>query len=81
VVTSTASCLPEVAGDAALLVDPYHVEALAGALARAVGDDALRADLIAKGFARARQFRWEQSAQKLLGLYHQIADYSPQSGA
>ncbi len=74
VVTSTAACLPEVAGDAALLVNPYDVDALAEALACAVSDEALRAGLIAKGFARAREFRWEQSAQKLLDLYQQMAD-------
>lgn len=73
VVTSTASCLPEVAGDAALLVDPTDVEALAQALGRAVADEALRADLIRKGAARAARFRWADAARQLLDLYGRLA--------
>jgi glycosyltransferase involved in cell wall biosynthesis len=72
VVTSTASCMPEVAGDAALLVPPTDVDALAAALDRALTDEALRADLIAKGRARARQFSWAKSARQLLGIYHAV---------
>ncbi len=74
VVASTASCLPEVAGDAALLVDPYDVAALAGALTRAHTDEALRADLIARGRRRAGQFRWDDAARQLVGLYRLIVD-------
>ena len=69
VVTSTASCLPEVAGEAALLVAPTDTEALANALERALVDSALRAQLIQAGFERARLFSWDKSAQVLLGLY------------
>ncbi len=72
VVTSTASCLPEVAGDAALLVPPTDVDALAAALDRALADEALRADLIAKGLARARQFTWDKSARQLLDIYRRL---------
>jgi len=49
VVTSRLSSLPEVVGDAALLVDPYRVDEIAHALERVLGDDALRADLVARG--------------------------------
>jgi glycosyltransferase involved in cell wall biosynthesis len=69
VVTSTASCMPEVAGEAALFAPPADVDALADALERALADEALRADLIAKGYARAQQFSWAESARQLLGLY------------
>jgi glycosyltransferase involved in cell wall biosynthesis len=72
VVTSTASCMPEVAGDAALLVPPTDVDALAAALDRALTDEALRADLIAKGRTRARQFSWAKSARQLLEIYHAV---------
>lgn len=72
VVTSTASCLPEVAGDAALLVPPTDVDALAAALDRALADETLRADLIAKGRARARQFSWANSARQLLEIYRSL---------
>ncbi len=72
VVASTASCLPEVAGDAARLVAPTDVDALAAALAQVVTDETLRADLVAKGRARAAQFSWEASARQLLGVYAQL---------
>ncbi|MDW8325557.1 MAG: glycosyltransferase family 1 protein [Anaerolineales bacterium] len=72
VVASTASCLPEVAGDAALLVPPTDVPALAEALGRATADEAVRAELIARGFARARAFTWSKSAEQLLALYHRL---------
>ncbi len=69
VVASTASCLPEVAGDAALLVPPTDVDALAAALDQALTDEGVRADLMAKGRARARQFTWGKAAQQLLEIY------------
>jgi glycosyltransferase involved in cell wall biosynthesis len=73
VVTSTASCLPEVAGDAALLVAPEDEAALAGALSRAVCDDSLRADLVRRGFERLKHFSWEASARQLVGIYRRLA--------
>jgi glycosyltransferase involved in cell wall biosynthesis len=73
VVTSTAACLPEVAGDAALLVPATDVDALAAALQQAATDDTLRADLIARGFARARLFTWHKSGRQLLATYHALA--------
>jgi glycosyltransferase involved in cell wall biosynthesis len=73
VVTSTAACLPEVAGDAALLVSPTDVRALAAALHRALTDDGARADLIARGFRRAAGFTWHASAQHLLEAYRRVA--------
>ena len=72
VVTSTASSMPEVTGEAALLVPPADVEALAAALDRALTDEPLRADLIAKGYQRAREFRWEKSVQQLLEIYRTV---------
>lgn len=61
VVTSNVSSLPEVVGDAALLVDPYDVDALAAALARVLCDETLSAELVAKGRARVARFSWERS--------------------
>jgi glycosyltransferase involved in cell wall biosynthesis len=74
VVASTASCLPEVAGDAALLVPPTEVEALAHALNRVHTDENLRARLIAKGAERVCQFSWEKSARQLVEIYRAIKD-------
>jgi glycosyltransferase involved in cell wall biosynthesis len=72
VVANNASCLPEVAGDAALLVDADDTPAFAAALRRAIEDEALRADLIARGFRRAAQFRPESCAAQMLRIYEQV---------
>jgi glycosyltransferase involved in cell wall biosynthesis len=72
VVASTASCLPEVAGDAARLVPPTDVDALAAALHAVLTDEALRRDLTARGRARAAQFTWEESARQLLATYRRL---------
>ena len=66
VLTSSTSSLPEIAGDAALLVDPTDTAALATALARLADDTALRADLQQRGLARAARFTWERCAQETL---------------
>ena len=73
VVTSNVSSLPEVAGGAALLVDPYDADAIADGIVRAVTDEALRADLIARGQERARSFSWAQSVRKIHEIYMEVA--------
>ena len=72
VVTSTISSMPEVAGEAALLVDPYDVEAIAAAIARALSDEALRRDLIRRGFRQAARFTWERTARQLREVYERV---------
>jgi glycosyltransferase involved in cell wall biosynthesis len=74
VVTSNVSSLPEVAGGAALLVDPLDSAAIADGMVRAVTDDALRADLIARGLKRAHEFSWKQSVAKIHGIYMDVAN-------
>lgn len=69
VITSDSSSLPEVAGDAALLVDPRDVDALAGAIERLMGSPGLRADLRERGLARAREFSWERTARETAAVY------------
>ena len=73
VVTSNVSSLPEVAGDAAVLVDPYHPEAIADGIRRVLTDPQLRAELKLKGLARARQFSWETSARRVRDIYREVA--------
>lgn len=72
VVTSNLSSLPEVAGDAALLVDPLDLEALADAIRRAIEDGELRRRLICAGLERARQFTWSRAARQLLQVYRDL---------
>lgn len=69
VVTSNVSSLPEVSGDAALLVDPYDVDAIAHGIRRVLDDEALRADMVARGHARARQFSWAESVAHIQSVY------------
>ncbi|HEC23903.1 MAG TPA: glycosyltransferase family 1 protein [Chloroflexi bacterium] len=69
VITSSVSSLPEVAGNAALLVDPYDVDALTEALARVLDDESLRNDLINKGQLRVQGFSWTAAARQLRQHY------------
>jgi len=72
VVASAASSLPEVVGEAGLLVPPTDTEALAGAIERALTDSELRAELREKGFAQARRFDWLVSAECLFEQYRRL---------
>jgi glycosyltransferase involved in cell wall biosynthesis len=73
VITSTTSSLPEVAGDAALLVDPQDTVAITTALARVLADGELRTELRARGPERAAQFSWDRTARETLALLRSIA--------
>ncbi|MDE3077037.1 MAG: glycosyltransferase family 4 protein [Chloroflexota bacterium] len=73
VVTSNVSSLPEVAGDAALLVDPSSPEELATAMERVLGDPSLADSLRQRGLARAGEFSWERAAAETLAVYHRAA--------
>src|SRR5215510_7215167 len=71
VVTSDVSSLPEITGDAALLIDPNDERALANALIEVVNNDRLRAELREKGIAQAKKFTWRDAAEKTLRLYQE----------
>jgi glycosyltransferase involved in cell wall biosynthesis len=73
VVTSHTASMPEVAGDAAMLVDPHDPKAIAEGIAQVLAEDQLREVLTQKGLARARRFTWESAAQKTLELYTVLA--------
>jgi glycosyltransferase involved in cell wall biosynthesis len=72
IVTSTASALPEVAGDAALLVNPRDTEALAGALKQLGDDRELGQELAGRGKARVREFRWEKAVRQTWAVYQDV---------
>ena len=72
VITSATSSLPEVAGDAALLVDPYNVEKLAAAMAEILDNQALATTLRERGVKQAKLFSWERCAQETLAVYNQL---------
>ncbi|QJD80796.1 glycosyltransferase family 4 protein [Spirosoma rhododendri] len=73
VITSNVSSLPEVVGDAALLVPPTDAAALSQALLTVVNSATVRADLSARSLARARLFSWEKFSQEHIALYKTIA--------
>lgn len=71
--TSNTSSLPEVAGDAALLVDPTDVKAIAAAMLQLSQDEALRQRLIAAGYENVKRFSWEKAAQETLAVLEKAA--------
>ncbi|MEI8167768.1 MAG: glycosyltransferase family 1 protein, partial [Chloroflexales bacterium] len=72
VITSPVGSIPEVAGDAALLIDPQDTGALVAAMQRLVESPELRQDLIARGYERLKLFSWECAAQMTLAVYEQV---------
>lgn len=71
VLTSNVSSMPEVAGDAAVLVDPHERKSIQQGLEKLLSSSELRKQLSQKGKKRARQFSWEQTARKTLDTYRQ----------
>lgn len=72
VVTSNCSSLPEVAGDAAVLVNPHDYLSIASGIAHVIDSPRDRQVLIAKGKARSQQFSWQKTAQLTLGAYRRL---------
>jgi glycosyltransferase involved in cell wall biosynthesis len=77
VVTANSSACPEVAGDAALLVDPDDVPGIAAAMERISLDDKLAAELRLRGLRRARDFSWTRSARTLVSELQSAASREP----
>ena len=72
VITSVTSSMPEVAGNAAITIDPFNYKELSEAISRLVGDEALRKFHREKGLERAKMFTWKASAEKLLTIYERF---------
>lgn len=72
-IAANAGALAEVAGEAALLVDPYRVDALRDAIVRLLSDGRLRDTLRERGLHRAREFSWERTAEIVLQSYAECA--------
>lgn len=73
VVTSNTSSLPEVVGDAGILVNPYDTDSLAQAMRKVLSDDKLREDMIRKGLKRSKEFSWEKTARQTQEVYNKVA--------
>jgi len=72
VITSNITSMPEVAGDAALLVNPNKVEEIAEAMERVIHDQDLRTEMIRKGFENIARFSWDKSAENTLAVYQEV---------
>jgi glycosyltransferase involved in cell wall biosynthesis len=72
VITSNVSSLPEVVGDAALLIDPLNPAAIADAMRRVLMDSDLRETLREKGLKRVREFSWERSVRRVREIYGEV---------
>jgi len=72
VITSSSGAMPEIAGEAALLVKPTSVDEIYQATARVLEDKALRTKLVNKGFAQAKKFSWEKNARQTLSVFKEL---------
>ncbi len=79
VITSNVSSMPEVAGDAALLVDPRDTSGIADAIVRLLHDELMARDLATRGRAQARSFSWENAAQETFTVYEETLGLASQS--
>lgn len=69
VISSNASCLPEIYGDAALYFDPYDVDDLVTKIRLLISDEKMRSSLIAKGLKQAKKYSWRKMAQQTWQIY------------
>jgi glycosyltransferase involved in cell wall biosynthesis len=73
VITSNTSSLPEVVGDAGIMVDPEDIVGLADAIESVLSDEKLKQEMSRKGLARAKLFSWDKAARETLKIYKDVA--------
>lgn len=74
VITSNTSSLPEVVGDAGIMVDPYDVDELSTAIFKVLSNDVVRKDLVIKGLDRVKMFSWEKCAKDTINVYYEVCN-------
>ncbi len=72
VITSNTSSLPEVVGEAGIMVDPHNTDSLAQAMRRVLTDSELSNNMIRKGLEQAKRFSWEKTAEQTLEVYNKV---------
>jgi len=72
VVTSNTSSLPEVVGEAGIMVNPYDIDSLAQAMRQVLTDSELRNDMVRKGLEQAKRFSWERTARETMEVYERV---------
>jgi glycosyltransferase involved in cell wall biosynthesis len=73
VITSNTSSLPEIVGDAGILVNPEDAGEIAEAIGNVLDNDSKRDEMRTKGIERAKRFSWEKCARETLKLYREVA--------
>jgi len=73
VITANTSSLPEVAGEAAVFIDPRSAEDISSAISMLLTEKEVRETLIRKGPAQVKKFSWERAAEETLNIYHEVA--------
>lgn len=76
VITSNTSSMPEIAGDAAIMIDPFKPEEITTAMIRLTSNESLRNELVKKGIPQAAKFSWRSMAEHVLEIYHEVHDQS-----
>jgi glycosyltransferase involved in cell wall biosynthesis len=79
VIVGNRTSLPEVVGDAGVLVDPFDIESIAAAIGKVIKDSDFRSQLIVKGLERARLFDWRETARQTLAVYKKAAGLNSDS--
>lgn len=72
VVAANTSSLPEICGDAAIMVNPYKIEDIARKIKKVISDKIIRGRLVEKGLAQAKKFSWEKTAKETIKVYHEV---------
>lgn len=72
VITSNTSSMPEVSGNAALIIDPFKPEEITDAIIKILNDEDLKKNLIKKGYAQAKKFSWENMAKNVIDVYKDV---------
>lgn len=72
VITSNTSCLPEIAGDAAILTDPMNIDSIANAIKGLSNNEDLRIRKITEGFSNAKRFNWTKTAEQVYEIYEEV---------
>ncbi len=75
VVTSNKSSLPEVVGEAGMMVNPYDTDSLAQAMRRVLTDNKLRDEMVRKGLEQSKRFTWEKAAKRTLEVYEKVGGF------
>jgi len=79
VITSNTSSMPEVAGDAACIIDPFKPEEITAAMVKIISDTHLKESLIGKGYLQAAKFSWKAMAENVLAIYRQLEERFPKA--